>query len=148
MNTMIKISPAIYFSKVGKTKELFNILKEDGKRAHDKTCTGKTTLMYASQYNNFNCARLLILVGANVNAVDENGSTALHYATAMGNYDLVKLLVDNGANVSLEDSNGISALDIAMKQENDKISKLLINISRDGIINPTKKIVFSDAEYI
>lgn len=148
MSTTIKISPAIYFSKIGKTKELFNILREDGKKAHEKTCTGKTALMYASQYNNFNCARLLILVGANVNAIDENGSSALHYACYMNNYDLVKLLVDNGANTSIQDNNGVTALDIAIKHENEKISKLLIAVSKGSVINPTKKIVLSDTEYI
>jgi ankyrin repeat protein len=48
----------------------------------------------------FEAAKLLVELGADVNAVDGNGDTALHGAALRGAGEIVQLLVDRGAKIN------------------------------------------------
>lgn len=51
-------------------------------------------------------ARLLISLGADVNAATAQQRTALHYAASKGQRELVELLLQHGAQVGLETEGG------------------------------------------
>lgn len=55
-------------------------------------------LMVAVREGHLECAEILLLAGANVNAANEYGWTALLEAVRQGNYEMVGLLLDYGAN--------------------------------------------------
>lgn len=46
----------------------------------EKSCAGKTPLMYTAKYGNLSAAKALIKAGANLGARNEKGRTALDYA--------------------------------------------------------------------
>ena len=46
-------------------------------------------------------ARLLLDLGADINAVDDNGETAMHGAAYQNRWELVKLLADRGADINV-----------------------------------------------
>ena len=152
MNEQSKTSPTIYFAKIGKTNELFKLLKENPLRIYDKTSTNKNALMYASQFNNINCAKLLLLVGIDVNKVDDHKSSALMYASYMGNYEMVKLLLSNGANTSLKDADGLTAMDIALKNNDQKMVNILLGkdeeITNEFVNAKTSKIDLNNVDYL
>jgi len=61
-------------------------------------------------------ARLLVELGADVNAVGENKWTALHGAAYTGADEMVQFLVEKGAKVNLKDAFGQTPYSIAAGQ--------------------------------
>ena len=57
----------------------------------------------------------LLALGANVNAVDDNGATPLIIAVTCQKDDMCRVLVDNGANLEPEDRYGRNALENAVR---------------------------------
>lgn len=55
--------------------------------------------------DDFNLAKKLLTLGANVNDQDELGYTALAYAAKKGNVDMVELLLDHGADPNMGGGN-------------------------------------------
>ena len=61
---------------------------------------GHTALTYAASEGNYQCVRLLIDVGADVNAADSDGYTALTAAADSGSISCIQLLLKSGARVN------------------------------------------------
>ena len=57
---------------------------------------GMALIHIAARYGNTNTVRYLLSLGANVNAVDEEGWTALHWASAGGHVNVMQLLLVHG----------------------------------------------------
>lgn len=57
--------------------------------------------------------RVLLLHGADVDALDEHGQTALMIAAQHGEFECVRLLLEAGADRALKDKRGKTALDHA-----------------------------------
>ncbi|HQQ64014.1 MAG TPA: ankyrin repeat domain-containing protein [Pseudomonadales bacterium] len=86
-----------------------SILLEKGLNPNAINAFGKTPLMYAAQYNEFESAKLLLDHGADPNAATVEPSdncyytletfnmTPLHYAVRYASPEFVKLLMDHGA---------------------------------------------------
>jgi len=68
---------------------------------------GMTPLLYASKWNNFELARLLVERGANINARAKDGNTALTLAQANGNGQMYNYLMEHGA---METAGGLTPL--------------------------------------
>ncbi len=76
---------------------------------------GYTSLMLTSAWNDtrIDIVRDIIYLGADVNAVSNDGTTALMYAAANGFSENVKVLLENGADINAENNNGDTALYLA-----------------------------------
>lgn len=58
-----------------------------------------TPLFYAASEGHFECVKILLEAGCNVNVVDELGKTPIYYAASEGHADCVELLVEAGGKV-------------------------------------------------
>lgn len=70
----------------------------------------QTPLQFAVTHTrNGNIIKLLLSLGADINAKDKDGWTALHYAVYRGNSDAVRILLTHGANPNIEANDGRTA---------------------------------------
>ena len=67
----------------------------------------------------------LLKIGADIDAVLEDGVTALMYAAKEGEKEIVELLLEKGANVDLINYHGLAALDLARNTGNNEIVELI-----------------------
>lgn len=88
--------------------------------AHDKLHT-------AVEQNNRSKIRLLLTIGANLEARNEQGDTPLLAAVKMKNLDTVKLLLQAGANPNVSTHHGQSALHVAAFRSNEFIVRVLLD---------------------
>ena len=81
---------------------------------HDINYKNKFNISVLHETGSAETARILILLGANVNAMASpflnHGETPLIVAARIGNFEMVKLLVESGAYVSLPDATGNTPL--------------------------------------
>jgi ankyrin repeat protein len=70
----------------------------------------RTSLIWATFYNNIELLDWLIKNGANINHQDGNGYFALHFAGQQKSIDSAILLLNNGANINLTDIHGNSSI--------------------------------------
>lgn len=89
---------------------------------------GVTPLMKAAKEGNDWTVRLLLNLGANVNARDKEGWTALMYAVRyQNNYNIVSLLTDNGAGIQVRNQHNATPLLLAASYtQNPDILSLLL----------------------
>lgn len=106
--------------------EMMRLLLEHGADPRLSTAEHTTPLMVASgvgifglgvnpgtNEEAFQAVKLLADLGADVNAVDDNGETALHGAALRGANEVVRLLVERGASLTAKDWMGWTPLAIA-----------------------------------
>jgi ankyrin repeat protein len=74
-------------------------------------------------------ARVLIAVGADVNAAQNSGSTPLHETAFNGNLALTQLLLEHGANPAAVNKEGRSAVDVARERGHTQLAELLSGLS-------------------
>jgi hypothetical protein len=76
----------------------------------DARAEGETPFLAAVKTSHFEPAGLLLTLGADVDAVDDNGMTALHYMLKKNSdVEWVRMVVDAGARGDIEDPNGRTA---------------------------------------
>ena len=124
-----------------RTKALFSMIRNDEFKAtremlHDKTLIesknrhGCTPLMHAALYADPELVAMLLDLGADVNALDDDGMTALMYAIA--DVRKVKLLLAKGANVSQQSKLGRNAFLLASAYAgNSAVIEALLNAGGD-----------------
>ena len=94
---------------------------------HKATVLGVTMLNLASTFKNIDMARLVIGLGADVNAVsDGRGRSELSFATQCAATEIVDLLIEQGADVNALDADGSPALRPAIERGQLDIVKLLL----------------------
>jgi ankyrin repeat protein len=84
-------------------KNLYEVLEE-------KTFHYATSLWAAAVANHLPVVKLLVRLGANINAVSDSGSTAVRSACFMTNIEVVQFLVESGANFRVANFNGGTCL--------------------------------------
>ncbi|KAM3192701.1 hypothetical protein ACQJBY_069735 [Aegilops geniculata] len=90
-----------------------------------------TALHVAVNKDSFNIAKLLLAIGANINAFCQSG-TVLHIAAEGGtSMSLVQLLLDQGADTSAANSGGLTALHVAVMKESYYVAELLLGKGAD-----------------
>lgn len=75
--------------------------------------TGAFTKDYATEGELLDAVKLLVAVGANVNAVDSHGDTPLHYG-ATASDGIVKFLAAHGAKLDVKDKKGRTPVEMAL----------------------------------
>ena len=96
--------------------------------------SGYTPLVIAGYRNQLEAVKVLLELGAKVNALSEDG-TVLTAACYKSNVELVKILLEQHADVNVKNNAGTTPLMFAIMAENEEIVKLLIAAGSD----PTMK---------
>ncbi|MHB0935709.1 MAG: ankyrin repeat domain-containing protein [Armatimonadota bacterium] len=103
-----------------------------------KRCDPKhpqTPLHLAAAQGNAPLAELLLLHGAEINAVDlTTGRTPLHLAAHHGHRQMIRLLLSRGANRSIADRSGLTPLQVAQHAQKTAVAELLLQ----GMDEPSK----------
>src|SRR3990167_4987944 len=71
-----------------------------------------------------------IALGADVNAMYDDGNTALIWAAEDGRIDIVRLLLNRGADIDLVNEDGNTVLNFARQRNHTEIIKILEEASR------------------
>ena len=72
----------------------------------DERFNGEVALCVSVWHAHHHCSKILIELGANVNALTNYGESTLLGATAHGDYELVKLLLKHGVHINLVNAQG------------------------------------------
>lgn len=111
---------------------LANKLKDlkDGKKVEineeNAAYSNYTALHYATDLRNVEIAKILLDIGADKEAKDENGHTPLHETLYCNSIEVAKLLIANKANVNAQDKGGRTPLHVAAITCNKEMAELLI----------------------
>jgi ankyrin repeat protein len=105
-------------------KDVANFLLENNVDVNFVSKSG-TALMACVVKGQFEMVDALLLKGANVDLVDDNGVTALMLAVQFKNVAIVTLLLEYKANKLLLNKEGKSAFEYAVFSGNEEIIKLL-----------------------
>ena len=91
------------------------------------TCTdrGFTPLMFAARHGYSKCVEALLNVGANVNAIDQDGNTALIKA-AGGHKECVSFLIQAGADVNIPNQKNCTPVMSSAGRGDEESLRLLI----------------------
>ena len=106
----------------GKTQMVYDLLHCGMSVNHGKP----SPLMRACRRGHIDIVTLLLLHGADVNAIDKNLMTPLMYACQNENIDIVDLLLFHGARIDMENCNGHRALHLACQSTSVKYRKLIV----------------------
>lgn len=87
--------------------------------------SGYTPLLIAGYRNQLDAVKVLLELGANVNAVSEDG-TLLTAACFKSNVELVKILLEQHADVNIKNNAGTTPIMFAIMAENEEIVRLLL----------------------
>lgn len=125
-----------------------NLVKIIGEKGADlnvknKTKTGSTPLMMASEYKSLEIANYLLDMGADVNIQDNNGDPAIHWSAYFGNVPFTKLMLDKGALSNLKSIHSDGVMQVALKEWQDSIVDFLLenNITVYDVKPEANKII-------
>lgn len=104
---------------------------------------GLTALHQSALDGNLECAKTLILNGADVNSIDEDGWSPLHAAAASGHAETVRYFLLSGANPSLKNDRGQTPYDVAKR---GIIRRMLFRASSGKTPDPSDDDI-SDEEF-
>ena len=99
---------------------------------------GRTPLHYACIKGSRKAVGILLDLGANINAVDNEGNSCLHYAVDSNNLIILKNLLIYGADKTIINKEGKSALQIA-QENNAKTAIDILSANNSLIQNPCNK---------
>jgi len=124
-----QMSDAINKNDAGKVQTL---AQKDSTLLNRVDKNGSTPLYVAALGNNFEMVKLLVSLGARVNARNNDGSTALHGAAGSGNVSIIGYLLDHGANIEAHDNSfGTTPLVMAIMSNRPEALKFFIKNGAD-----------------
>lgn len=100
----------LYAIKEKRYESVKNILEKNPTLSSRKNEFAATGLHQAAECGKLEAARLLISMGADVNAKNDSGLTPLHLSVLNNNKDMVILLISKGANVNSMDKQSYTPL--------------------------------------
>lgn len=90
----------------------------------DEANIGMTALMFSAKEGKTECLRRLLLAGAEIDAIEEDGWTSLHFAAKDGNLDCCRVLIENGCATDRKNADDLTPLQVA-KEEDEYTAKKL-----------------------
>ncbi|XP_064631012.1 ankyrin repeat domain-containing protein 55-like [Lineus longissimus] len=119
-------SIAYQAAAMGDTDALVAAVKNDPSILETPDTEGLTPLGHAVMAQQLECMKILVKIGANINAQDNFGRSFLSIVAYQGWYDGLMFLLRNGANQQTVDKSGRSALHAATYDTNVRIIKALL----------------------
>jgi ankyrin repeat protein len=111
-------------------------LREDPSQARLSYGFRNSTLLHAAAYDGeVDAIKLLISIGADINAKEINGRTPLHLAANNGQLDAIETLVRNGADIEAKDGHEMTPLmwgRISRSLCKDQIVPLLLSLGAEN----------------
>lgn len=126
--------------------EIVKVLLERFKMPADtRNANQGTPLHVAASQAQYNCAKILIAHGADLNSQAKDGATPLHFACfkgkKQGHIDCIKLLLEKGCDANPQMKNGVTPMNIAVKRNNSEVIKILKTYGgKAGIIDGSVKM--------
>lgn len=102
---------AAAWGRLFELKVLIKSMSVDDLNKQDLSGKKCTALHWAVLQGRVDCARQLIVSGAQLNIQDIYGKTPLHYAVQAGARDAIKELVEHGASLDIADTTGMKPCD-------------------------------------
>jgi ankyrin repeat protein len=96
----------------------------------------RTALHFVALKGHYECAKLCVKLGANVNARDDIGVCPLHFASSYEHVKVAHVLLDAGATVDVTDKEGCTPLYHAIANSSIDVARLLID--RGGKVSNVK----------
>ena len=90
--------------------DVMKFLLSMGANPHDQSDDGAGSVMFATRSLDIEAVRLLVELGADVNAVPTNHPTAIHTAIRFGKNDIVEYLAESNADLKIRDHNNRTPL--------------------------------------
>lgn len=123
------------------------LVDNDFKVAEATDGSGRQPLHYASIYDSFEAATVLLECGIEVDRYDHDNKTPLHYAAASGRASVMHSLLEAHANKSKTDKNGDPPLLIACKTGNIKgVKRLIQDINQTELDAWSNECIFASVE--
>jgi ankyrin repeat protein len=117
-------------SDTSKSK-IVNFLIKNGAKVNAKDSQNQSVLHYAAFQRNYNCIKVLLDHGADINAVCDYGKTVLHEAfkkVHSPDLEVIQLLLSHGVDANKRDNNQKTALDYAVTStESHRVVNMLFD---------------------
>lgn len=106
------------------------LLGDEAENINSQDSKGRTALHEAVISDSMECARLLLMNGADPNVrsyfqsestTSSSSKSCLHLAVQRGNLDMVRLLIEFNADIFLRDNDGLTAIDLAQNENHENI---------------------------
>jgi hypothetical protein len=111
----------------------FSAFAQPPRKQEPKNVSSASYLLhYAALRGETNSIEMMLKLGAEVNATDDQGKTPLHDACLKGHLETVRLLLDHGANIGARDKNDATPLHDAALGGAPVIIKLLLDKKADA----------------
>ncbi|CAE7240081.1 Espnl [Symbiodinium sp. KB8] len=91
----------------------------------------QSELLSHAKQGNMKEVKMLVEMGANINATDALGQTALHVAAYNDQAELCEYLVLNGVDTDIKSNDGLTAYQLAMEEELEDVARTIRERSRD-----------------
>jgi len=132
-------------ARTGDAGQLQRLLGAEPAQANAENADGLTLLGFAAHFGHAQAVSILLVHGADVNAISHSkasyipSNTALHAAIAgERSMDVIRLLLENGADPNIIDSNGHTCLHVAAyHDDNREMIELLIEHDADVNAKPS-----------
>ena len=114
-----------YAVSLGDSELIDVIIKGGGDPNYLANKAGYTMLMNVAHEGLLEPMRSLLVAGAKVDSVDDEGNSVLHHGVLSGNNDVVELLLTSGAPKNIKNNKGETPLDLAKKLDLPNIVAML-----------------------
>lgn len=117
--------------KIEAIKRSLETLRDTPNGNPDMRSGGRTALQVAAHQGHVNITKLLLEIGANVNAADTDCDTTLHYAAFGNQPEIISLLLDHGAEINALNKGRCTALHIAAHKQPAHCVNILLSKGAD-----------------
>jgi ankyrin repeat protein len=125
---------------------IISCLLENGASVNAKDLENRSVLYYAVFTGNYNCVKVLLNHGADINAVCDSGKTMLHAAvvgTLSPDIEITQLLLSHGVDANPRDWLKMTALDYSVPRSgSDDLVKILFDATAHDQLMSTDYVTF------